>query len=317
MKLSLLNKIVCPDCKSELAIRYSPRAVINNEVSEGELLCDKCHKIYLITNYVPRFVESDKYAGNFSFEWSIHTQTQLDSLSGLNESETMFYQKTGINLEDLEGKLVLDVGCGAGRYIEIVNKYGGEVIGIDLSYAVDVAFNNLGLKDNIHIIQADIFNLPFKEETFDYILSIGVLHHTPNTRQAFECLPRLLKHGGEIAIWVYSNEGFPMKIINLVSSLYRVITTRIPKQMVYQFARLSAPLYYPKKNKFIKPILTLLLPTSTHPVKDWRILDTFDWYSPKYQWKHTHKEVMRWFWSSGLSEVKRADIAVSVKGKKC
>jgi SAM-dependent methyltransferase len=67
-----------------------------------------------------------------------------------------------------------------GRYAEIVNKYGSEVVGIDMSYAIDTAFENMGLRGKVHFIQADIFNLPFKPGTFDYIFSIGVILINPH-----------------------------------------------------------------------------------------------------------------------------------------
>lgn len=315
MKHNLIDILACPECGSNLKLQIYEME--NGEIKSGRLICEKDLHNYKIVNFIPRFVLNDDYVDNFSFEWDKHKQTQFDSISGINESETMFKQKTGIDLAGLNGKLVLDVGCGSGRYMEIVQKYGGHIVGIDLSYSVDVAFKNLGIKENVHVIQADVFKLPFKKEIFDYIFSIGVLHHTPNTKKAFECLPKLLKKGGEIAIWVYSNEGLSMKLINAVSWFYRLTTTRLPKQWIYWFSYISLPLYYPKRIKPLEVILTLLLPTSTHKLKDWRVLDTFDWYSPKYQWKHTHKEVMKWFSDMGLMEVKKSDIAVSVKGKKC
>ena len=315
MKYDLINILACPECGSNFKLQVYD--VENKEIKSGRLICEKNLHNYKIINFIPRFVLSDEYADNFSFEWDKHKQTQFDSISGINESETMFRQKTGFDANKLSEKLVLDVGCGSGRYMEVVQKYGGHIVGIDLSYSVDVAFKNLGFKKNVDVIQADVFKLPFKKEIFDNIFSIGVLHHTPNTRKAFECLPQFLKKGGEIAIWVYSNEGLSMKLINSISWLYRLMTTRLPKQWIYKFSYISLPLYRLKTISFIRPILELILPTSTHKLRDWRILDTFDWYSPKYQWKHTHKEVMKWFADTGLVEIKKSDIAVSVKGKKC
>lgn len=315
MKKELVDILQCPECKSNLKLQIYESE--NGEIKSGRLICEKDLHNYKITNFIPRFVLSDEYTNNFSFEWNKHKQTQFDSISGINESETMFTQKTGFVPEELKDKLVLDVGCGSGRYMEVVQNYGGHIVGIDLSYSVDAAFKNLGFKNNVHVIQADIFKLPFKEGVFDCLFSIGVLHHTPNTKKAFECLPRLLKKGGQIAIWVYSNEGISMKLINGVSWIYRVITTRLPQQWIYKFSYISLPLYRFKTVKWIRPILELILPTSTHKIKEWRVLDTFDWYSPKYQWKHTYKEVMKWFTDAGLVDIKKIDVPISVKGRKC
>ncbi len=319
MKEKLLEILICPVCKSGLELKNTK--VENGEIKEGKIICKSCDSEYPVFNYIPRFVKNDKYVDNFSFEWNLHRKTQLDSFSGTDESEETFKKRTGFDTGNLKGKLVLDVGCGSGRYSEVAGKYGANVIGIDLSYSVDAAFKNLGSKKNIHIIQADVFELPFKEEIFDYIFSIGVLHHTPNTQKAFKCLPKFLKSGGEIAIWVYSNEGFDTKVYNKISDFYRLFTTKMPKGLLYRLSYVSLLTYplktYPlKKIRFLTSIAYLIFPASDHPIRAWRILDTFDWYSPKYQWKHTYNELILWFKESGLKGIKTLDSPVAVRGKK-
>lgn len=314
MKEELLKILVCPKCKSELDLNDAK--IENNEIKEGKIICKSCNSEYTVFNYIPRFVKNDAYVDNFSFEWNLHRRTQLDSFSGTDVSEKSFKKRTGFNLENLNGKLVLDVGCGSGRYLEVSEKYGANAIGIDLSYSVDAAFKNLGFKKNINIIQADVFDLPFKEEVFDYIFSIGVLHHTVNTQKAFKCLPKYLKTGGEIAIWVYSNEGFNTKVYNKISDFYRLFTIKMPKKLLYRLSYISLPLYHLKKIKLLTSISYLIFPASDHPIREWRVLDTFDWYSPKYQWKHTYNELISWFQDSRLTDIKALDIPVAVKGRK-
>lgn len=314
MKLSLLQYLACPDCKGVLKVSGQSR-MEHSELKEGVLKCQGCSRVYPVTNFIPRFVHTDGYVNTFSYEWRKHAKTQLDSFSGTLESEETFCKKTGFGLKDLQGKLVLDVGCGAGRFSEVVHKQGGVVIGIDYSYAIDAAFENLGLRPDVHFIQADVFRLPLRKEFFDYVFSIGVLHHTPNTKSAFKQLPCLLKTGGEIAIWVYSDEGLRMKIHNRISDLLRSVTLRMPSSLLYVASHIAVPLYYLKKLKFIG-VLFYILPTSTHSNSTWRVLDTFDWYSPQYQWKHTFKEVISWFQEEGLREIVSCEIPVAVKAKK-
>jgi len=74
---------------------------------------------------------------------------------------------------------------------------------MDLSLAVEACYQNLFHRGNVMVVQADIFNSPFELESFDVIVSIGVLHHTPDPRLAFRSLVGLLKPGGLIGIWVY------------------------------------------------------------------------------------------------------------------
>ena len=58
-----------------------------------------------------------------------------------------------------------------------------------------------------------------------------------------------------------------------------------------------------------------LFPMSMHPKWDWRVLDTFDWYSPKYQYKLTYAEVIDWYVELGFKHVERLQYPVAVKGK--
>src|SRR4029079_3238322 len=132
--------------------------------------------------------------------------------------------------------------------------------------------------------QADVFQLPFKEATFDRIFSIGVLHHTPNTKDAVARLFPLLKNGGEIAIWVYSAHSELKKITDTL----RILTTRLPRPAVFYGSTIAIPLYW------LKPLRTIFqgaFRLCMHRNWRWRWLDTFDYFSPKYQWKHTYPEV--------------------------
>ena len=169
-------------------------------------VCHACSQRYPIVGGVPRFVPADAYADSFGFQWKRFARTQLDSANRTTRSRDAFVEKTGWSLDELKGKRVLDVSCGMGRFAEVAADAGAEVYGIDLSRAVDAAFANLGSRSNVWVYQADVINLPFVPESFDFIYNIGVLHHTPDTRAAFLRLPELLRPGGAIAIWVYSTE---------------------------------------------------------------------------------------------------------------
>src|SRR5205807_2173325 len=74
---------------------------------------------------------------------------------------------------DYAGRLVLDAGVGAGRFAEVVAARGAEVVGIDLTEAVDAAFRHLGHREAVHVVQADIFSLPFRDEAFHLAYSIA------------------------------------------------------------------------------------------------------------------------------------------------
>jgi len=235
MKERLLDYLCCPKCKADFKMEIQETK--QEEIKTGEIVCSKCLRKYNILNYVPRFVETDEYTGSYSFEWNLHKRTQLDSATGTTESRDTFITKTGFNLQDLNGKRVLDAGCGSGGFLEVVSNSGAEVIGVDLSYAVEAAQENLGSLKNVHIVQADIFNLPLKKGLYDYVYSIGVLMATPNTKKAFMKLLPLLKNQGQIAIWFYSK----CCTQHLPDFHYRKITTRLPKRVLYALAYISIP----------------------------------------------------------------------------
>lgn len=136
MKKRLLNLLLCPNCNSELSLGVSK--VEGEEIIEGRLTCKNFHT-YQIVNSIPRFVSSDSYVDSFTYEWSIFADTLLDSISGDMFSENFFQGHVISALDSLSDKLILDVGCGMGRFMELAAGYGGEVVGIDLSYAVDTA----------------------------------------------------------------------------------------------------------------------------------------------------------------------------------
>jgi SAM-dependent methyltransferase len=270
------------------------------EKPDGGYECRACQASYPKVKGVLRFVGSEHYAGSFGYQWNRFSKTQLDSARGTTRSHDTFIERTGWKLADLRGKSVLDAGCGMGRFAEIAADAGADVHAIDLSSAVEAAAGNLGARPNMTFYQADIFNLPFAEGSFDYIYSLGVLHHTPDTRRAFLALTKLLKPGGRISIWVYSHRAFRYYF---GSELLRPLTSRLPKPLLLSLCRVAVPLYYVHKVPKLGIVSTMILPTSHDADPAWRWLDTFDWYSPTFQWKHTHEEVRGWFAEAGLSDI--------------
>jgi len=272
--------------------------------------CPSCSAAYPVRDGVARFVSSEQYVGSFGYQWNTFAKSQLDSANGTTRSRDTFEEKTGWRVESLRGMRVLDAGCGMGRFAEVCADAGADVHAIDLSSAVEAAARNLGHRPNLSFYQADIMNLPFADGSFDAIYSLGVLHHTTNTRRAFLSLVRLLKPGGRIAIWVYSTK---LRLM-FGGELLRTFTPRLPKPLLLKACRVAVPFYHLHRIPVIGMMTTALVPTSLNPDPEWRWLDTFDWYSPKYQWKHSYEEVEGWFREAGLSNITRERFPVSVRG---
>lgn len=289
--------IVCPACRAPLA-------------ADGltGFACANGHA-YPVAGGIPRFVSTESYAETFGFEWSQHRATQVDSRSGRTDSRETFARKVGLGPTELKGRLVLDVGVGSGRFAEVAADHGADVVGIDLSRAVEAASENLG--DRALIGQADLFRPPFENGAFDIVYSIGVLHHTPDTAAAVRSIASLVKPGGILAIWVYQRANW-----YLMADLYRHITKRMSDQSLYRLCRAMArlrPLYeIPLLGRFLR----FLLPISGQADVEWRVLDTFDWYSPQYQWKHSEAEVVGWFRELGFESIEILGVPVAIRGRR-
>ena len=298
---SLLCCCVCRSCLSKQTNAYC---------------CRTCGKVFPIVRGVIRFVEPDNYAASFGYQWQTFSKTQLHPAF----AEQDFRRKTGLQEKDLRGRLVLDLGCGTGRFAEVATRWGARVVGVDLSAAAEVAAKNLADRDFIGL-QADVFTLPFVRASFDSIYSVGVLHHTPNCEQAFRCVPQYLKPGGSIAVWVYSayNKWYRF------SDQYRRLTPHVSVEKLHRFLRVAVPFLYridrglravPLAGRPLAAFLHHLFPVNLSPDPELRLLDTLDWYSPQYQSIHTYEEVFRWFESCGLESLTVADISIGVKGYK-
>jgi SAM-dependent methyltransferase len=307
VKERLLQWLACPECLGALELRDPVRE--GEEIREGALACRGCAALYPVRDFIPRFVQTDRYVDTFSFEWNVFHDVQIDILNKTSASEETFVGKTGFTKEQAAGRLFLDAGVGAGRFAEVVSRWGGEVVGFDLSYAVDAAFGNVGRRPNVHLVQADIFKPPFRPATFDHGYSIGVLHHTPDTRAAFEKVVPLVKPGGGVAIFVY--ERAPSAHF---SDRWRKLTVRLPRRVNYVLAAAAIPLYWVYRLPLVGGFLQLVAPIAMWPHWRWRWLDTFDWYTPKYQWKHTYPEVYGWFRENGLKDVEIFEHPICMRG---
>jgi SAM-dependent methyltransferase len=261
---------------------------------------------------IPRFVGNDHYVGSFSFEWLTHCTTQLDSRTGKTESELTLRQKTGLSPEAVRDKLVLDAGVGAGRFSEVLLRWGARVAAVDLSFAVEAARENLKDHAELVLAQADIGRLPFAPGTFDFIVSIGVLHHTSDTKAHFAGLVPLLKPGGTICVWVYPNEGDYAK-----RAAWIPFTRRIPSRWFHSWCKCFVPL---ARRARAHPLVAFL--QGVFPVSDQGlglendVLDTFDAYSPWFHGVHTPEEVMQWSREAGLVNVRSLSRDTSVRGER-
>lgn len=334
MKARLLGLLVCPHCYN----RMEPYALQmeDGEIKDGIMKCLECDQCYPIVNFIPRLLPSSLYRDTefidqyqdrlgqlgittrspqcsqdslarlkadtikrFGFEWLEYGRFGWDDpVFNIEREEKVFRKKSLLDPQDLQGKLVLDAGCGNGRYSYWAAQYGAEVVGVDLGYGVESAYTNTKNNKDIHIIQGDIFNLPFPEETFDVIFSIGVLMHTGDARLALMSLTKHLKMEGVMSFHLY-HKGNPIYEFN--DFILRKITTRLSVGQLVRFTRLMFRIAKILDKVSVLKYVNLLIRLEKHPHC------IFDWYSAPIATHHTYSEVYEWCRELGLRIVKDAN----------
>jgi len=291
---------------------------LENDQAAG-FVCPACKRAYPNVQGIARFVDAQHYAASFGFQWHRYQKTQLDH-DELRESERHFLAKTALRPEDLKGKLVLDVGCGMGRFAEVATRFGARVVGVDLSAAAEVAAKNLADRDFV-AFQADVFALPFAPESFDIIYSIGVLHHTPDCEAAVKALDKYLKPGGLLVVWLYSGYNKWYRF----SDLWRRYTHKMKPETLHGILKVAVPFFYnlqqglkrvPLVGRPAAGLVHHVFPVNRQKDPEARMLDTFDWYSPKYQSKHTYEQVFKWYEAMGMEDMRVGEISIAVRGRK-
>lgn len=328
MHSSLVELLRCPRTGQRLELESQVND--GGRVRTGELVTpDRLHR-YPIREFIPRFVPESNYADNFGMQWNMFRETQLDSKSGHPISAERFWASTGWTPSELEGKWVLDCGCGAGRFAEVALDAGAHVVALDYSSAADAAYANLKHHATLHVVQGDIYSLPFKPGAFTFVYSLGVLQHTPDVEKAFAALPPMVAPGGELCADFYE---MTWKHRLLPRHFLRPFTTRINKHLLFQLCERFVPGLLslsqrigriPVAGRVLKravPVAdyTGMYPLDQRQLEEWALLDTFDWLSPEYDQPQQRDDVARWISSAGFEKtvvVKSGFMVVRASGKK-
>ncbi|HJR08943.1 MAG TPA: methyltransferase domain-containing protein [Pyrinomonadaceae bacterium] len=258
MKDRLLQYLACPVCEGELelaSVGEAEEARGCREILEGELTCKVCARKFAVRRGVPRFVEAGEIerekaatAENFGWQWQHFTQEDA------RYDEQFRGWLAPVTPEFFKDKLVLEGGCGKGRHTQLAAQWGArDVIGVDLSGAVETAFAATRALSNAHIVQADIYHLPLRRRAFDYAFSVGVLHHLPRPRAGFVALSTRVRCGGHLSAWVYGAENNEW-ITRFVSPLRERVTSRIDRRSLLHLSKLPAAAMYAATKLLYAPL---------------------------------------------------------------
>ena len=288
-----------------------------------------------IKDNIVRFVPLQNYASSFGYQWNKYRVTQLDSYSGTSISRDRLKQIMGESFKDLKGKKVLEAGCGAGRFTEVLLSEGAQVFAVDLSTAVDANYKNFNSHSNYFVCQGDILKLPVKSKQFDYVICIGVLQATPSPENAIAALCDHVKPGGALFIDHYSRNYH----ISLSRKFLRAFLLRMPSLFSLRFCDFLTSLFWPihkflKKHKkwyFMNMARKLFLRFSplvdyhdAYPqigpklLKAWASMDMHDTVTDYYKHLRDADEIEKHLLSCGMTsvEVQYAGNGVEARAKK-
>jgi len=245
MRESLLDALACPHCGSDLRLRDAERCA--DHVVEGTLECHGCGSAFPIEHSVPNFVAAKdrgdvvRTTSGFARNWDEYNYVILDN-EGLNH-ELFRDWIDPLDPRSMRGKIVVEPGCGMGRWLRVAASYGPRMlIGVDYSSVAYTAARNVRDLTNVHVVRADILRPPLKAR-FDVAYCLGVVHHTPQPERTFQALVQILAPAGVLAVWVYAaeNNGW---IRRLVTPLRVHVTSKLPHRVLLILSTLlTMPLY--------------------------------------------------------------------------
>ena len=234
---------------------YDPLTKSRLTKRTSEYITFDSKKKYPIKNKIPIFASSS-YVKAFGDQWNKFRKIELDSYNKCNESKIRFERIYTQSVKELEGKDLLEAGCGAGRFTELFIKNGAKVHSFDLSSAVfanyQTAIESGANESNYKVCMADINYIPFLENTFDVVVCLGVLQHTPNTLKSLKSLNKMVKPGGLLLIDHYSYD------ISTFTSLYlfwwlliRKLPTKIQNAICNFLVKVFFPLHWCLRKNYI------------------------------------------------------------------
>ena len=269
---------------------------------------------------IPRFVASENYAAAFGAQWNMFPRTQLDSYSGVAVSESRLARCLCGELEKVAGKRVLEAGSGAGRFTEVLLKYGAELHSFDYSNAVEANAANNGSKEHLTLAQGDIRSIPFARSSYDYVVCLGVIQHTPDPEHSIRCLWEMVKPGGKLVIDHYRwtlRRILPPPISDCVG-LYRWFILKLPQPSRFSVVKMITDFWFPfhwqfRDTLFVQRLLRRVSPVIFHfpgiRLKDrqahyeWSLLDTHDATTDFYKHLRSPPEIERFLRTLGAQDI--------------
>ena len=283
----------------------------------GSVFVSKSGNIYPIEDGIPRFVKHLNYSQAFGKQWNHYQVTQLDSYTGEPISEKRLKLCLGEDLfKIIKSTIILDAGCGAGRFTEIFLKYNANVMSIDMSEAIETNQRNFPQNNNHRIAQADILNLPFAKRKFDLVICLGVVQHTPSSEKTIYALYDQVKPGGTVVFdhYVYSFSHYT----HILRLFLRPILKRLSPDKGLRITELLTDIFLPlhkigRRSYLWQLIMKLITPVTSYYYdypelsdelqKEWALLDTHDALTDYYKHFKTRGQIFQIMNKLGMKNI--------------
>ena len=275
------------------------------ESSAAKLVCAQGHE-WSIEAGIPRMLtDRHNYTDAFGLQWKTFRKTQLDSYCGsdisLRRARRCIGPEAWAFLHN-GSREVLEAGCGAGRFTEVLLATGASVTSVDLSDAVEANQDNFPQNDRHRVVQADLLSLPFAPRQFDLVFCLGVIQHTPSPERTIAALFDQVRPGGWLIMDHYTHE---LSRYTKTMPLFRQLLRRLPPEQAMQWTTRLVEFFFPLHRAVrhsrvgqalvsrVSPVLTYFhcyrLPEELY--RQWALLDTHDALTDWYKHKRTTKQI--------------------------
>lgn len=296
------------------------RASLQWSEAEPPRISGACGCVFPVERGIPRFVPGSGYADAFGVQWNAFRQTQLDSHTGTSISRDRLTRCLGGSLEPLRGARVLEVGCGAGRFTEILLAAGAHVFACDLSGAVDANFANCAGHSRYFVCQADVMALPARPGSFDFVIALGMIQHTPSPEATIRSLADAVRPGGHLIIDHYRTPPpllrwlYPLTLRAMLRRILLLLPGPVAFGLVSGLVRALLPIHrrlwrpgpavgtLRRWWRLVSPVWDYYdaFPELGESLAEWAHLDTHDGLTDRYKHFRTPAQIASALESAGL-----------------
>lgn len=249
---------------------------------------------------------------SFGEEWLKFSNFQNEDINQFGDEYFDIADATIINKDTY----VLDMGCGSGRFSRYLSSKVGFIEALDPSEAIWAAERLLCGIDNVRMINAAADSIPFADNTFDLVMSIGVLHHIPDTQMAMKNCVAKIKPGGYFFVYLYynlDNRGFIFKLIFSIVSAVRKFVSSMPsaiKKIICDFLAISIYMPVIIAGKILDKVglksLSKKLPLSYYQDKSFFVIrnDSLDRFGTRLEHRFTKAQIKTMMENCGLGNIR-------------